>query len=121
MADDSTTIEELKKKVSKFNKDRDWDQFHNAKELAIDIIGESAELLEHFRFKSEREVKEIMENPIKSQKVKQEMADVAIGLLRIAQIYKIDLSKEIEDKLIEAGKKYPVEKSKGKNKKYDEL
>lgn len=121
MEDNKATIAELKKVVKKFCEDRDWDQYHNAKDLAIDIITEASELLEHFRFKSEKEVGEIMKNPAKSHMVKEELADVAIGVLRLAQMYNIDLSKEVKDKLVEAGKKYPVEKSRGSNKKYNEL
>ena len=104
-----------------FCEERDWDQYHNAKDLAIDIITEASELLEHFRFKSEKEVEEIMKDDKKSHMVKEELADVAIGVIRLAQMYDIDLSKEVQDKLIEAGKKYPIEKSKGSNKKYNEL
>ncbi len=62
-----------------------------------------------------------MKDTAKSHRVKEELADVAIGVIRLAQMYNIDLSKEVKDKLIEAGKKYPIEKFKGSNKKYNEL
>ncbi len=119
--DSETTVDELKGKVRKFCEDREWDQYHNAKDLAIDIITEAAELLEPFRFKSAQEVEEIMNDPIRSHMVKEELADVAIGVLRLAQRYKIDLSVEVADKLVEAAKKYPVGKFRGSNKKYNEL
>ena len=58
--DDKTTIQDLKEKVKKFCEDRDWDKYHNAKDLAIGIITESSELLEKFRFKSEKEIEKLV-------------------------------------------------------------
>ena len=58
--DDKTNIKQLKEMVKAFCEERDWDQYHNAKDLAIGIITESSELLEHFRFKSEKEVEEVI-------------------------------------------------------------
>lgn len=119
--DHKTNIHELKEKIKKFCEDRDWDQYHNAKDLAIGIITESAELLEHFRWKSEREVKELFENPKKKEEIEDEMADVMYFLIRLAQRYDIDLTKALERKMEKNEKKYPVEKARGSNKKYTEL
>ncbi len=119
--DSSTNIEDLKQKVKKFCEDRDWDQFHNPKDLAIGIITESAELLEHFRFRSEKEIEEIFKDPKKRENISEEMADILIFLLRLSQRYSIDLSLELDKKLEKNAKKYPVEKSKGSNKKYGEF
>jgi len=63
--DQKTTIEDLKKKVQSFCETRDWDQYHNAKDLAIGIITEASELLEHFRFKNEKEIEQFFRNPKK--------------------------------------------------------
>ncbi len=116
--DSETRIEELKEKVKKFCDERDWDQFHNIKELAIALSIEVSELLELFRWKTPEEVKEVMKN--RREDVEDEIADVMYFLLRIAQMNGIDLSEAFERKLEKTGKNYPVEKSKGSNKKYNE-
>lgn len=118
--DSNTNISELKKQVKNFCDDRDWDQYHNAKDLAIGIITESSELLEHFRFKSEKEVERLFNNTIKRQEISEEMADVLFFLIRLAQRYDIDLTDELGKKMEKNEKKYPIEKAKGSNKKYTE-
>ncbi|MBI2671406.1 nucleotide pyrophosphohydrolase [Candidatus Woesearchaeota archaeon] len=115
------TINELEEKIKKFCEERDWDQYHNAKDLAIGVITEASELLEHFRFKSEQEIEEMFRNEIKRQEISEEMADVLYFLLRLSQKYHIDLSTEFYKKMEKNEQKYPVEKSKGSNKKYNEL
>lgn len=119
--DEQVNIKELKDKIQKFCEERDWDQFHGAKDLATALIIEAAELLEHFRWKSESEVKEILDNTEKKEHVSDEMADVLYFLIRMAQKYDIDLSKALERKMEKNDKKYPVEKAKGSNKKYNEF
>lgn len=119
--DSETTIQELKDAVKKFCEDRDWDQYHNAKDLAIGVITESSELLDHFRFKSQDQIKKMFENPDKRTEISEEMADVLYFLLRLAQMNNIDLSTELKKKIEKNGLKYPVEKVKGLNKKYTEL
>lgn len=119
--DSKTNIQELKEKVKKFCEDRDWDQYHNPKDLAIGIITESSELLDIFRFKSEKEIEEMFHIKEKREKISEEMADVFYFLLRLAQKYNIDLSNELNKKLEQNHKKYPIEKAKGSNKKYNEL
>lgn len=119
--DDKTNIQELKDTVKKFCEERDWGKFHSAKELAIGIITESSELLEHFRFKSEKEIEEMFNNPEKAAKISEEMADVFYFLLRLSEHYNIDLKTAFDKKMEQNAKKYPVEKAKGSNKKYNEL
>jgi NTP pyrophosphatase (non-canonical NTP hydrolase) len=121
MGDESTTLSALKDKVKKFCEERDWDQFHNPKDLAIGISTEANELLEIFRFKSEKEMKEIMKNPEKRRKVGEELADVFFFLLRFAQINDFNLSDELEEKIRKNEERYPISKAKGSNKKYNEL
>ena len=118
--DQDTNIQQLKQKIQKFCEDRDWDQYHGAKDLAIGIITEASELLENFRFKSEKEVEELM-NSDKRKEITEELADVMFFVLRLAQRYDIDLSKELEEKIKKSAEKYPIEKAKGSNKKYTEL
>jgi len=119
--DKQTNINILKEKVKKFCDARDWEQYHNAKDLAIGIITESAELLEHFRFKSEKEVEALFQNSRKKQEISEEMADILYFLLRLAQKYNIDLTTELGKKIEKNEQKYPLEKSKGRNVKYTEL
>ncbi|MGM5484057.1 MAG: nucleotide pyrophosphohydrolase [Nanobdellota archaeon] len=119
--DNKTSINELKEKVRIFCEDRDWDQFHNAKDLAIGISTEASELLEHFRFKSEKQVDEMFESDSKKPELTEEMADILYFLVRLAQRYDIDLTTELDNKIKKNNEKYPVEKAKGTNKKYSEL
>lgn len=119
--DEKTTIYELKELVKKFCEERDWDQYHNPKDLTIGIVTEASELLEHFRFKSEKESKELLEKPEKRDEITQELSDTFYFILRFAQMNNIDLSTELKRKLEINNKHYPVEKSKGSNKKYTEI
>ena len=117
--DNKVTLEELKNKVKEFCEKRDWDQFHNPKELAIGISTEANELLQIFRFKSEEDMKNLMKSD-KRVEVEEELADVLYFVLRFAQMNNIDLSSAVSDKIEKNDKKYPVEKVKGCNKKYNE-
>lgn len=117
--DKISTIQELKEKVQAFCEERDWEQFHNPKELAIGISTEANELLQIFRFKSEEDMKLLMGGD-KRQKVEEELADVLYFVLRFAQMNDIDLASAIEEKIQKNDAKYPAQKVKGCNKKYDE-
>jgi len=119
--DKQTTIIKLKKIVQKFCEERDWDQYHGPKDLAIGIVTEAAELLDHFRFKNEAEARKYLTNRKKRLEVQDEVADTLFMLLRFAQMYNIDLTKSLKRKISNNHKKYPVYKSKGSNKKYTEL
>lgn len=117
--DKEVTLEELKNKVKEFCEKRDWDQFHNPKELAIGISTEANELLQIFRFKSEEDMKKVMSSD-KRIEVEEELADVLYFVLRFAQMNNIDLSSAVSNKIEKNDKKYPAEKVKGCNKKYNE-
>jgi NTP pyrophosphatase (non-canonical NTP hydrolase) len=122
LRDDShTTVEELKKVVQAYCEARDWDQFHDAKELAMSITIESAELLELFRFKSPEEMRRMFQTPGTREEICDEVADVMFALLRFAQLYDIDITEEFRRKMKKNERKYPVEKARGSNKKYDEF
>lgn len=120
-SDDHTSMTELKEHVRVFCEDREWDTFHNAKDLAIGISTEANELLQHFRFKSPNDVEAIFFNREKKEQVTEEMADVLFFLLRFAQVYEIDLAAELAKKMEINEKKYPVEKARGSNQKYTEF
>ena len=95
--DDKTTLSQLKKIVKTFCEERDWDQYHNAKDLSIGIITESSELLEFFRFKNNEEVEELFSSSKKQ--IAEEMSDILFFIFRLAQKYDIDLSEEIIEKI----------------------
>ncbi len=118
--DSETNIKELKNIVKKFCEDRDWDQFHDAKELAIGMATESGELLQHFRFKNSKQIQEKLLNAKTRDQITEEMADVLFFLIRFAQMYNIDLATEFDKKMKKNNSKYPVDKSRGSNKKYNE-
>src|SRR3972149_7606817 len=115
--DDETTLQELKNKIKKFCDDRDWDQYHNPKDLAIGIVTEASELLDHFRFKSEKEIIEMLNSPQKRELISEELADVFYFVLRLPKKYNIDLTTELNVKMGKNEEKYPIEKAKGSNKK----
>lgn len=117
--DKEVTLEELKNMVKEFCEKRDWDQFHNPKELAIGISTEANELLQIFRFKTEEDMRKVMGSN-KRLEVEEELADVLYFVLRFAQMNKIDLSSAVFDKIDKNDKKYPAEKVRGCNKKYNE-
>lgn len=117
--DDDKTLKNLKSEVQKFCEARDWDQFHSPKELAIGISTEANELLELFRFQSEEQMKQMLDNPLMREKIGEELADTLFFVLRFAQMNQFDLHEILMDKLQKNQKRYSVEKSKGRNQKID--
>jgi NTP pyrophosphatase (non-canonical NTP hydrolase) len=118
--DDSMKVSDLKNIVDDFCDRRDWKRYHNAKDLAIGITTESAELLDIFRFKSIEETEEFFKDEEKSKMITSELSDVLFFVLRFASLNNIDLSCELMKKMEVNEKKYPVEKFRGSNKKYYE-
>ena len=108
-----TDIQELTMAISQFNKDRDWDQFHNGKDLSIALSIEASELLESFLWKNPEEVK--------LEKVSEELADVFCYALQIADKYNLDVKEIVMRKLAKNAEKYPVEKARGVATKYNEF
>lgn len=120
-SDEEHTIREAMDIVRRFCEERDWDQFHNPKDLTIGMVTESAELLEVFRFKTDDECKEIIDDAVRSQHVMDELADVFYFVLRFAQMNDIDLYDALSQKIERNCENYPVDKSRGSNRKYDEF
>lgn len=118
--DNERRIHELKEKIKEFCDARDWDQFHNAKELAIALSIEASELLEIFRWKTREEVDELFKDESKKEEIEDELADILYFLVRIAQKYDLDLSEALDRKMEKNNNKYPVDKAKGSHRKYDE-
>ena len=109
-------MKELMNRINQFRDDRDWRKFHNEKDLAISISLEASELLELFQWKNSEEVVESSLNEIK-----EELADVLIYSLMMADNLNLDVDDIIKNKLDLNERKYPIEKSRGSNKKYNEL
>lgn len=112
-------ISNLQQKVVDFRDIRDWKQFHNPKDLAISLVLESTELLEHFQWMSIEE----MQKHVRSHKsdVSDELADVLYWVLLIANDLEIDLTEAVSNKLEKNNQKYPVDKARGNHRKYSEL
>ena len=106
-------IKELMLEIDAFTQERDWDQFHNPKDLAIALSIEASELLEAFLWKQPEAVK--------TEKVKEELADIFNYALLIASKYNFDVAEIVREKLEKNVQKYPVEKAKGSARKYNEL
>ncbi len=121
MSDASTTVDSLSLAVRRFCEERDWDQFHGPKDLAVGIITEAAELLERFRFLSEEDCVRSFDDPEKRERIESEMADVLFFLLRLADRFDIDLVAAFDRKMIKNAERYPADKARGSNKKYSEL
>ncbi len=112
-------LEKLQKRVVEFRDARDWKQFHNPKDMAISMVLEASEFIEHFQWKNEKEIKEHLKKH--KTEVSEELSDVFYWILLIANDLDIDLVDIFEKKMKKNEAKYAVEKSKGTHKKYTEL
>lgn len=115
----SDKVLKLSAAIADFARERDWEQFHTPKNVAMALSVEAAEITEIFQWLTEEQSKDLP--PEKVQHLREELADTYIFLLKLANHYKIDLFEAAADKLKVNAKKYPVEKSKGKATKYTEL
>jgi len=113
------TIEQILSRIKKFRDERDWMQFHDPTNMAISVIIEAAELLEHFQWKSKSEVKKYVKQ--NRAVIQDEIADIAMYLFEMADNLDIDLLHAMDAKLKKNAKKYPIAKAKGKHTKYDRL
>jgi NTP pyrophosphatase (non-canonical NTP hydrolase) len=106
-------LEELQNAIVQFTNERDWNQFHNGKDLALALSIEAAELNEAFLWKDPKDVK--------VEKVKEELADIFNYAILIADKYNLDIKQIVMDKIKRNAEKYPVDKAYGTAKKYSEL
>ncbi|MBF5059995.1 nucleotide pyrophosphohydrolase [Candidatus Neptunochlamydia vexilliferae] len=104
----------IKEKLKKFVSDREWDQFHNPKNLVLSLVSETGELAEIFRWLTLEECSRIMENPELAQHVREEVADVFNNIVLLAMKLDIDLLSVAKEKLILTEEKYPTHKWKGR-------
>lgn len=111
------SLADLRDRLRTFAADRDWDQFHRPKNLAIALVVEAAELLENFQWSKDDEGLDLGQ----LNRVSEEMADVLLYLVRLADKLDVDLVAASVRKIEVNAKKYPVEKARGSNKKYTDL
>ena len=112
----SKSLEEIKEIIIQFREERDWKQFHKIKDLLVGLNIEVGELQELFLWKSDNEI-----HQVEKVNIENEIADIFIFLTYICDEFDIDLNTAIRNKIKLNKQKYPVEKSKGSNKKYNEL
>jgi NTP pyrophosphatase (non-canonical NTP hydrolase) len=106
-------LEEITTELVRFRNDRDWEQFHNPKDLAIAINTEAGELLECFLWKNSEDAKQ--------EKIREELADVLAYSFLLAERCNFDVKEIVLEKIRKNAEKYPIDKAKGTAKKYDEL
>lgn len=109
-------FDSLKQQIRQFCEEREWGQFHDPKNLALSLVLESSEVLELFQWTKDNEIKDG-----KKEELPDELADVLYWVIMIAEHYNIDLLNALEEKMEKNRKKYPLEKSRGKSGKYNEL
>lgn len=112
-------LTDLRLALRRFATERDWDQFHSPKNLAMALSVEAAELLEHFQWLSDAESSAL--SPEIRAKVSEELADVLLYLVRLADKLDVDLAAAAAEKLKVNAAKYPADKARGSSKKYSEL
>lgn len=115
----SSPYKDILERILALNSERDWDQFHSPKNLAMNLGVETGELMEHFRWMTESQ--SFVQSPQILSKIRDEIGDVFLVLLHLAHVLGIELNQAAHDKLSEISKKYPVEQSKGRCNKYTEL
>ena len=110
---------ELLDRLITFRSERDWEQFHTPKELAISLSIEASELLEWFQWKNDAEI-QLKLNSDKREALEDEVADVVAYLTYLCHDVGIDINKAVEAKIKKNTQKYPIEKVKGRSDKYNE-
>lgn len=114
-----STIKDLTKKIIEFRNSRDWEKFHNPKDVALSLSLEASEVLEHFQWKNEQEVKEYIKTH--KEEIGEELADVFYWVLLMSHDLDIDIIDALDKKIKKNEFKYPIDKSKGIATKYDKL
>ena len=112
------SLQDLRRRLQAFVDERDWQQFHSPKNLAMAMIVEAGELVEHFQWMTEQQSREL--SPDQMEQVAHEIADTFVYLLRIADVLGIDIIDAANRKLEINARKYPADKARGSNAKYTE-
>ena len=112
-------VKDLTKRIIAFRDARNWKQFHNPKDVALSLVLEAGEVMEHFQWKSKEEMEKYVIEA--KDKIGEELADVLYWVLLLSHDLDIDVLEAVEKKMKINETKYPVEKAKGKHTKYDKL
>lgn len=112
-----SSFEQVAGQLRQFSQDRDWNQFHTAKNLILALVGEVGELAAEVQWLTDEQVNQ----RLGQKELADEIADIALYLIRLSDVMGIDLSKAIDQKLRENSEKYPIEKSRGNAVKYNKL
>jgi len=115
------SIAGLQARIQAFSEERDWDQFHTPKNLILAATAEMGELAEVLQWKSDQEAAEFLKSQYGREKISEEIADVAIYLIRLCQKLNLNFVQILSEKISQNDVKYPVDKSKGSAKKYTDL
>lgn len=116
MTDENTTLHDLKARTAEFIRERDWEKFHNPKNLSMSIAIEAAELMEHFQWLSVEQSITLSSEEL--ARAGEELADIVLYALSLSNTLGLDLSDAVCDKLAKNARKYPKEKVRGKSHKY---
>ena len=112
-------IEKLVERIIAFRNVRDWKQFHNPKDVALSLVLESAEVLEHFQWKTKEEIEEYVKTA--KNEIGEELADVLYWVLLLSNDLEIDVLDALDSKMKKNEQKYPVDRAKGRHTKYTDL
>lgn len=118
MTDPDTTLGALQALVRGFSAERNWEQFHHPKDLGVALVCEVGELLEHFRYRTNDEIRAVLAESSDHREVAHELADCLWLLLRLADVCGVDLAASLREKVALAALKYPIEKAYGRPDKY---
>jgi len=121
LSDSATRISDLRKRIHDFIRVRNWEKYHNPKDLAISISIEASELLERFQWMNEKDVKSLSKSDKILGPARKELADIIIYCLSFANVMGIDISEAVLEKIEENSAKYPVEKVKNRYRKYTDI
>ena len=116
MSDAATTLQDLRERMAAFVRERDWEQYHTPKNLSMSIAIEAAELMEHFQWLSAEESRAL--DPVALQEVGEELADIVIYALSLANALDFDLADTVLAKMEKNARTYPADQVRGKAHKY---
>ena len=114
MADDTTTVARLRRLLADFVAEREWEKYHDPKNLSMAIAIETAELMEHFQWVRNEELPELLADEQRRGEIVEEVADITCFLLSLANALELDLSSAVEQKLLKNAAKYPADVFRGR-------
>jgi len=120
-SDSETTLQDVKNTIAQFTAERDWQQFHSAKNVAMALVSEAAELMAHFRWRAHGQDAAVLGDAQSLTEIRHEVADVLLLLAEFANVAGIELAQAVQEKMKINAERYSVEKSRGTARKYDRL